>query len=245
MGKEVALGTDADADHSLIQQLGAEAVGTFMLVFVSAGAGIVPHATGTPAELVAQALARGLIVTVMIYTLGGISGAHLNPAITYTFALRNAFPWTRVAPYWAAQLGGALLAAAALRLFFGDALIFGITSPGPGVSKAVAFGTEVLFALLLVAVILGTAEEAQLVGPNAALAVGGSIVLCVCLGDAVSGASMNPFRSLAPALLAGQLSAVWIYLIAPFIGGSLAAGLTWLFHGQANVSEKRAGRGRT
>ncbi|MBV8171688.1 MAG: aquaporin [Candidatus Eremiobacteraeota bacterium] len=216
-----------------------------MLTLVSAGAVVVPAALAKTPELAAQAAAKGLIVTVLIYTLGGISGAHLNPAVTLTFALRGAFPWRNLLPYWGAQFAGALGAAFVLRIMFGDASSQGITKPGPGISDGVALGIELILSLLLLSVILGTAEEAKLTGPNAGLAVGATIALAVCFADPVSGASMNAFRSLAPAIVSGHLAHAWIYVLAPLLASCGAAALTWYFHGPPNPSERKAGRGRT
>ena len=243
MGEKRSLGAVVDSDHTPLQRFGAELFGTLLLVFVSAGAGVVEAATGEPISLGAKAAARGLIVMVLIYTLGGVSGAHLNPAVTFAFALRGAFPWARAAAYWVAQLLGGLGGAALLLALFGHALAAGTTTPGPGVSAGIALVTEIVLALLLVSVILGTAEEAHLVGPNAAIAVGATIGLCACFADPVSGASMNAFRSFAPALLSGQLDHVWIYFVASFAGALGAVALAFFFHGPPNRAELKAGRG--
>lgn len=216
-----------------------------MLVFASAGPDVVASATGIPINDFAKIAARGLIVMVMIYTLGGISGAHINPTVSFTFAVRRAFPWPRLPWYWLAQIGGAFGAALALRALFGSSVSRAVNHLGPGVSPAVGFTIEVILGFLLLSVILGVAEEASLVGPNAAIAVGATIALAGIIGDEVSGASMNPARSFAPALVAGNLQELWIYLVAPFVGGIGAAAVTWFFHGPPNRAERKAGSGQS
>src|SRR5262249_14791731 len=149
----------------------------------------------------------------MIYVLGKISGAHFNPAVTVAFAARSVFPWHCVPFYIASQLAGAVAASLLLLVTFGNVDHLGATIPHAGLMQA--FALEILLSLLLILVILGTACEHKLLGPNAALAVGGAIILCGLVGSPISGASMNPARSLGPALVSGTFDAWWIYLLGP------------------------------
>jgi aquaporin Z len=180
----------------------------------------------------------------LIYTLGAISGAHFNPAVTFAFAMRRDFPWRHVPGFWLAQLGGALLAAAFLRALFGLAGHLGITEPAAQLGAMPALWMEVVLTLLLILVILGTAQEHRVTGPNAALAVGATIALAGLFASPVSGASMNPARSLGPDIVALHLSSAWIYVMGPFAGAAIAVGLTWLLHGQPNHTEVETGSGQ-
>jgi aquaporin Z len=177
----------------------------------------------------------------MIYSLSAVSGAHMNPAVTFAFALRGAFPWRRVLPYWCAALAGALLAAATLRFVLGDVAHLGTSEPG--LSMWSALGMEFLLSLLLVSVILGTATHHAVVGRNAAIAVGGTVALCGLFARPISGASMNPARSLGPALVSGQLAGWWIYVLGPFAGALVAVLLARLIHGREDASEQREATG--
>ena len=156
----------------------------------------------------------------LIYANGNASGAHFNPAVTIAFCLRGAFPWWLAPAYVAVQCAGALLAALALCALLGPAGHLGATTPHFGVGPA--FGMEVFLTWLLVTIILGTATRYQLIGADAALAAGGTIALCGLVGGPVSGASMNPARSLGPALVGGATEHLWIYLTAPVAGVLLA-----------------------
>ena len=177
----------------------------------------------------ARAVAPGLMVGALIYAIGDVSGAHLNPAVTAAFTLKRLFPANLVVPYWAAQLVGAVMAAGIVRLLFGDAVGAGVSTPH--VSAGVAVTLEAILAGLLVTVILGTADRARIVGPNAALAVAATISLCGLIALPIEGASMNPARSLGPAVISGQLDQVWIYVVGPFVGAAVAVALTIALHG--------------
>jgi aquaporin Z len=190
------------------------------------------------------------MVLALIYALGDVSGAHVNPAVTLAFALRGVFSWARVPAYWLAQLAGAIGAAAFLGLTFGPVAHLGATVPGFGVPPALAM--EVALTWLLVTVILGTATRHRVVGPNAALAVGATVALCGLFAGPVSGASMNPARSLGPALVdaiagAGVGSAAWqsawIYVLGPVAGAATAVLGIRLLKGYQKDGEQEAASG--
>jgi aquaporin NIP len=165
------------------------------------------------------AVAFGLAITTMIYALGHVSGAHFNPAVSFGFALTRHFPWRNAAAYWAAQATGAILAALLLRASLGDVANVGATLPSG--SDRQSFLWEVVLTFFLMLVVMAVATDARAVGEAAALAVGGTVGLCALVGGPISGASMNPARSLGPALVSGDLDSLWIYLLAPLLGASL------------------------
>src|SRR3954468_8224133 len=185
----------------------------------------------------ARAVAPGLVVAAMVLSLGDVSGAHFNPVVTLAFSLKRLFPARWLVPYWIAQLAGAITAALVVRAMFGDAVRAGVSTPHL-VTSGTAVAIEAVLTWFLVAVILGTADRARIVGPNAALAVGGTIALCGLIALPIEGASMNPARSLAPALVAGSLGDVWIYIVGPLIGACLAVILTRLVHGATDGDRK-------
>jgi aquaporin NIP len=204
----------------LARSLVAELIGAFALVFAGAGAIMVDantHALGH----VGVAISFGLVIMVMIYAVGHISGAHLNPAVSFAFALTRHFPWPRVAGYWLAQIAGALLAAALLRGSLGDVAHVGATLPSG--SQRQSFLWEVVLTFFLMLVIMAVATDTRAVGEAAAIAIGGTVGLDAMFGGPISGASMNPARSLGPALVSGDLHALWLYLVAPLAGASLGA----------------------
>lgn len=240
------VGEDDDAkieDDQLIsgQRLLAESFGTFALTFAATAGPIVDKLSPEGVPLVARAGAPGLTIMAMIYALGQISGAHFNPAVTVSFALRRDFPWRRVPGYLAAEFAGAFLAALVLRGVFGDVVQRGATVPKHGDVRALAF--EVVLTLLLVSVVLGTATRHQVIGADAALAVGGTVALCGFIGAPISGASMNPALSFGPMLVGHVLSAYWIYLVGPLTGAGLACVLGWGLHRGHSHSEVEAATG--
>jgi len=198
----------------------AESIGTFALVFAGAGAIVVDartHALGH----VGVAFAFGLVIVVMIYAVGHVSGAHFNPAVSFAFALTRHFPWSRVGVYWVAQLSGALAAAALLRASLGDRADLGATLPS--VSQGNAFVWELVLTFFLMFVIMAVATDTRAVGEAAAIAIGGTVGLDALFGGPITGASMNPARSLGPALVGGNVHALWLYLVAPLAGAALGA----------------------
>jgi len=214
------------------RRLFSELFGTFLLVTVAVGGGMVNARFGDDAvpEPV-RAVAPALMVMAIIFFMGAVSGAHLNPAVSVAFALRGDFPWRRVPRYIIAQLGGAVLATLLLIGLIGKHGNAGLTLPGPGISTPVAFGWEVLLTTGLVSVVLGTASGAQQLGTIAALGVGSYIALAGLFGAPVSGASMNPARSLGPALVFGDWTAWWAYLAGPLVGAAIAVGIAYILRG--------------
>ena len=213
------------------RRLFAEGFGTFFLVLVAAGGPVVSAATGGTISLPAEVVAPGLMVMAIILFMGATSGAHLNPAVTIAFAARGDFPWKRVPGYILSQLLGAVIASGVLAMLFGRVGLLGATVPGPGISELQAVALELILTLGLVSTILGTASRAQNVGPLAALAVGGYIILAGLWAAPVSGASMNPARSLGPELVLGNLGDGWIYIVGPILGGLLAVGIAHILRG--------------
>ncbi len=225
------------------RRLFAEMWGTFLLVLVAAGGAVVAAKTGITAGSAALAIAPGIMVMAIIYTMGAVSGAHLNPAVTLAFALRRHFPWRRVPGYLLAQLLGGVLAALFLRAMFGTAGALGATLPGPGIGAVKALIMETLLTAGLVNVILGTASGARNIGTNGAIAVGGYIALAGILAAPVCGASMNPVRSFAPDLARGNLVTTWIYAVGPFVGAAVGVAFEWILKGRPTVAGTIAAQG--
>jgi aquaporin Z len=214
------------------RRLFSELLGTFFLVLVAVGGGMVnARFGGNAVPYGARVVAPALMVMAIILFMGAVSGAHLNPAVSAAFALRGDFPWRRVPAYIVAQLAGAVLATLLLWALVGKQGSAGLTLPGHGVSTATAMLWEVVLTTGLVSVILGTASGAQQLGPLAALGVGGYIALAGLWGSPVSGASMNPARSLGPALVLGDWTAWWAYLAGPVAGGVIAVGIAYILRG--------------
>jgi len=204
----------------LVRSLIAETIGTFALVFAGCGAIMVDEMTGSLGHI-GVAITFGLVIMVMIYAVGHVSGAHFNPAVTLSFALTRHFSRRHVPLYWAAQLTGAIIAAAILRGSLGNIARIGATYPSG--SNSQAFLWEAVLSFFLMFVIIAVATDTKAVGEAAAIAIGGTVGLDAMFGGPISGASMNPARSLGPALVAGDLHSIWIYLLAPPIGAALAA----------------------
>jgi aquaporin NIP len=198
----------------------AEFIGTCALVFFGCGAITVDAQAGSVGH-VGVALAFGLVIAVMIYALGHISGAHFNPAVSVAFALGRHFPWSRVATYGTAQIAGAVVGALALRLTLGAGADMGVTRPTASDLQSLAW--ESILTFFLVLVITAVATDVRAVGEAAALAIGGTVALGALVGGPISGASMNPARSLGPALEAGDLSSIWIFVIGPLAGAILSS----------------------
>lgn len=201
----------------------AELIGTYALVFAGTGAIIINEQTGALGHF-GVAATFGLIVLAMIYAFGDLSGAHLNPAVTIGFVVVKRFPLKEAAPYIVAQLGGAVLASFTLRFLFPENTMLGATFPtGSGMQS---FILEVLLTYFLMLVILQVAHGSKEVGVMAGIAIGAVVGLEALFAGPISGASMNPARSIAPALVSGELRALWIYIVAPVLGALLAT-VTW------------------
>ena len=184
---------------------------------------------------VGVAFTFGLVIMAMIYAVGHISGAHFNGAVTFAFALSRHFPWPRAAGYWCAQLAGAIAAAALLRGSLGNIAHVGATMPSG--SQAQSFLWELVLSFFLMFVIMAVATDTRAVGEAAAIAIGGTIGLDALFGGPISGASMNPMRSAGPALVSGDLHALWLYIVAPVVGASLGALSYQLIRGEPATSE--------
>jgi aquaporin NIP len=200
---------------NLARALLAEALGTFVLVFFAAGSAALAattHALG----LSGAALASGLAVAAVIYAIGHISGAHINPAVTLAFAATRHFPAGRVVGYWAAQVVGAIAAAAILRAGLGTGGYLGGNLPTGSAGRA--FAWEIVLTAILMFIVMAVATDTRAIGEAAAIAIGATVTVDILVGGPISGGSMNPARSLGPALLSGRPSALWVYLIGPPLG---------------------------
>jgi aquaporin NIP len=189
-------------------------------VFAGCGAVMVDAKTQALGH-VGVALTFGLVIMAMVYAVGHISGAHLNPAVSFAFVLSRHFPWTRLFGYWSAQLLGALTAAAILRESLGDIADVGATLPSG--SQLQSFLWELVLTFFLMFVVMAVATDTRAVGEAAAIAIGGTVGLNAMFGGPISGASMNPARSVGPAFVSGELHALWLYVVAPLIGAGLGA----------------------
>ncbi|MGA8746751.1 MAG: aquaporin [Solirubrobacterales bacterium] len=220
------------------RRLFSEMLGTFFLVLVAAGGGLL-HAKGE-ISLAAAVVAPGLMVMAIILFMGAVSGAHLNPVVSLAFALRGDFPWKRLPGYVVIQLVGATLACLFLLAVFGNVEHLGATLPGPGYAGWQALLMEAALTAGLVSVILGTASAAQNVGAIAALGVGGYIALAGLWAAPVSGVSMNPARSFGPALVSGDFSSFWVYVAGPLAGALIAVGCAVVLRGRGGTPISRA-----
>lgn len=198
----------------------AEFLGTFGLVFAGTGAIIINEVSGGAIGHAGIALTFGLAVMAMIHTFGDVSGAHLNPAVTLAFVTARRFPIRELPGYVVAQVAGALAASGLLFTLFGNVASLGTTMPRAGWGQS--FVLEVALTLLLMLTILSVSERAKEKGITAGMAIGGLIALEAMLAGPVSGASMNPARSLGPALVSGNLAHLWLYLVAPVTGALIA-----------------------
>ena len=213
------------------RRLFSELLGTFFLVLVAAGGGMMGRAFPDTISRTAAVIAPALMVLAIILFMGKVSGAHLNPAVSVGFALRGDFPWRRVPGYTVAQLGGAALAAWFLQTVVHVSAMYGSNYPAAGFSGMDAFLMEAVLTLGLVSVILGTASGAQNVGLFGALGVGGYIALAGLWGSPISGASMNPARTFGPDVVSAQFSNYWVYVAGPLAGAVLAVAVAFVLRG--------------
>jgi aquaporin Z len=213
------------------RRLFSELLGTFFLVLVAAGGGMMGQAFPNTISRTAAVVAPGLMVLAIILFMGKVSGAHLNPGVSIAFALRGDFPWRRVPGYVVVQLIGATLAALFLRAVIDVSATYGSNYPAAGFSAGDAFLMEAVLTLGLVSVILGTASGAQNVGLFGAFGVGAYIALAGLWGSPISGASMNPARTFGPDLVGGDFTSYWVYVAGPLVGVVLAVGAAWVLRG--------------
>jgi aquaporin Z len=202
----------------------AESIGTFALVFCGTGAIIINQQSGGAVTHVGIAITFGLIVTAMIYAIGDISGAHMNPAVTIAFWIAKEFPAKEILPYIISQAAGAFMASGILKLLFPGNEYLGATMPAG--SDMQSFILELILTFLLMFVILHVAKGSKEQGMFAGLIIGFVVLLEAMFAGPICGASMNPVRSLSPAIISGHPEHLWIYLIAPVIGAALAV-LCW------------------
>ena len=244
LGVQPRWGRDFDDLSNEWRRLFAEVLGTFLLVLAAAGGPAVAAYSHGAISRVAYVSAPGLMVMAVILSIGLISGAHLNAAVTLAFALRHEFPWKRVPGYLMAQVVGSVLACLLLWALVGKVGLLGATEPGRGVSDLQAMVMEAALTFGLVTVILGTAAGAQNVGPLSALAVGGYVALAGLWSSPISGASMNPGRSFGPDLVMGDFSHFWVYLVGPVLGALLAVGAAHALRGRGgDAMAERAAQG--
>jgi len=203
-----------------LRKSAAEFIGTFFLVFTGTGAIIINDVSGGAVTHLGIALSFGLAVAIMIYTIGDISGAHMNPAVSYGFWLAGRFPTSKLFPYIVSQCAGALTASVMLYLLFPEHPTLGATIPSGSLLQSFVF--EVLLTFFLMFVIMNVSSGSKETGMMAGLAIGGLVGLEALFAGKISGASMNPARSLAPALVSGNWQSLWIYIIAPLIGVHLS-----------------------
>jgi aquaporin Z len=221
-----------------------EFLGTFVLVTVAAGSGVINHyAGGNPISRTAAVIAPGAVVMAMIYAWGPLSGLHINPAVTLGFTARGVFPRAWVVPYWVVQLGGAVCAALFLQLMFGDVAAGGnypIAKPGSDWRSLVM---EIALTAILVSIILNTATGSRSIGHNAALAVGSTVALLGLFASPISGASMNPARSLGPDIVSTDYTGWWVYVAGPVIGAAIAVAIIGAVRGLPRKEEREAAEG--
>ena len=214
------------------RRLASELLGTFFLVLVAAGGGMMGQAFPNTISRTAAVVAPGLMVMAIILFMGKVSGAHLNPAVSMAFALRGDFPWRRVPGYIVVQLAGAALAAWFLQAVVNVSASYGSNYPAPSYSSFDAFLMETVLTLGLVSVILGTASGAQNLGVFGALGVGAYIALAGLWGSPISGASMNPARTFGPNLVSADFTAYWVYIVGPLLGAAIAVGFAFVLRGR-------------
>ncbi|XP_027125454.1 probable aquaporin NIP5-1 [Coffea arabica] len=209
-------------DISLPRKVGAEFLGTFILIFGATAGPIVNQKYDGAETLIGNAACAGLAVLIVILATGHISGAHLNPSVTIAFAALRHFPWAQVPAYIAAQVSGSICASFALKAVFNPFMSGGVTVPSVG--NAQAFALEFIVTFILLFVVTAVATDTRAVGELAGIAVGATVMLNILVAGPASGGSMNPVRTLGPAVAAGNYTSVWVYLVAPTLGALAGAG---------------------
>lgn len=217
-------------NEPLHRRVAAELIGTFVLVFAGCGAIVVNDLSGGAVTHVGIALTFGLVVAAMIYTFGDVSGAHLNPAVSVAFAIAGRFRWADVPAYIVTQCVAALLAAGTLRVVLPGHATYGTTLPGAGANLVQAGVFEVVLTFILMTVILAVSIGAKEKGITAGLAIGATVGLEALFAGPVCGASMNPARSLGPAVVSGRVDGLWVYVLATAAGAALAVPAYLLTH---------------
>ena len=226
------------------RRLFSELLGTFFLVLVAAGGGMMGQAFPNTISRTAAVVAPGLMVMAIIMFMGKVSGAHLNPSVSIAFSMRGDFPWRRVPGYIVVQLAGAVLACLFLRAVIDVSATYGSNYPASGFSAGDAFLMEAVLTLGLVSVILGTASGAQNIGIFGAIGVGAYIALAGLWGSPISGASMNPARTFGPDLVGTDFTSYWVYVAGPLVGAILAVGAAWILRGSGGGrAEQEAAEG--
>jgi aquaporin Z len=214
------------------RRLFAEFIATFFLVTVAAGVGMVASAYPGSISPAMKGAAIGLVIMAMILFVGRISGTHMNPAVTLAFAARGDFPWRRVPGYLIVQIAAGFLAAFVLVGLVGVSSSNGGSYPGANTSPLTAMFVEMLLTFGLVSVVMGTASGAQSVGTFAAFAVGGYIALSAMWGGPLSGASMDPARTIGPNIVGGNVGPIWVYIAGPLLGAALAVVVAYILRGK-------------
>src|SRR5215468_1050404 len=221
-----------------------EFLGTFVLVTVAAGAGVINHyAGGGPISRTAAVIAPGAAVMAMIYAWGPLSGLHINPSVTFAFASRRVFPMNWVVPYWVVQFAGAICAAWFLQVMFGNVSAgsnYPIAKPGGDWRSLVM---ETVLTAILVSIILNTATGGRSIGHNAAIAVGSTVALLGLFASPISGASMNPARTLGPDIVSTDFTGWWIYIAGPVLGAAIAVVIITAVRGRPVTEEFEAAEG--
>jgi aquaporin NIP len=215
-----------------MKRLLAEFLGTFILVFAGTGAIVVDQSTGGVIGHLGISLIFGLVVMAMIHTFGDISGAHLNPAVTLGFAVAGRFKWKDVPGYAAAQIGGALVGSGVVKTLFPSSLTLGATLPSGSLTQT--FILEIILTAILMLVILSVSTGAKEKGITAGITIGAVVALEAMLAGPICGASMNPARSLAPAILGGNFQHLWLYPTATILGALLAVPLCYAVRGKTS-----------
>ena len=224
----------------MLRQCTAEFIGTFGLVFVATGVIMADHLSGGQVTHVGIGLSTGLAVMVMVFALGHISGAHINPAVTLGFAFTGHLPWKFVPPFLAAQVAGAISASGVLLAILGDVAGMGATLPSIGDLQALGF--EVALTFFLMFVIMAVATDARAPRLLAPLAIGATVGLEIIFAGPLSGSSMNPARSLAPALVGWTWTSQWIYIVGPVVGATAASLLYPWLRGNENYVGRAPGQ---